>query len=59
VRRLYDLFYRHYWGSDQSGAQAPKLRVSIDELQLKSTSLKIQTMVTVDAGTDCAHGKVI
>jgi hypothetical protein len=33
--------------------------VSIDELQLKRPSLKIQIMITVDAGTDCADGKVI
>jgi hypothetical protein len=33
--------------------------VSIDELQLKKTFLKVQIMVTVDAGTDCAQGKVI
>jgi hypothetical protein len=54
--------YRH-WGSDpkleQSGCQVPKLKVSIGELQLETTSLKIQTMVTVDAGTGCLHGKVI
>jgi hypothetical protein len=31
--------------------------VSIDELQLKKTSLKIQTMVKVDAGNDCADVK--
>jgi hypothetical protein len=44
---------------EQNGSQAPKLKVSIDELQLESTSLNIQTMVTVDAGTDYAHGEVI
>jgi hypothetical protein len=33
--------------------------VFIDELQLESTSLKIQTMVTIGAGTDYAHGKAI
>jgi hypothetical protein len=47
---------------EQSGSQAPKLKVPIDELQLESTSIKKvknQTMVTVDAGIDCAHGKVI
>jgi hypothetical protein len=33
--------------------------VSIDELQLESTSLKIQSMITVNAGFDCALGKVI
>jgi hypothetical protein len=43
----------------KSESQALKLKVSIDELQLESTSLKSQTMVTVDASTDCAHGKVI
>jgi hypothetical protein len=55
-------FYR--WDTDliqnwsKSGSQAPKLKVSIDELQLASTSLKIQTMVTVDASTDSADGKL-
>jgi hypothetical protein len=44
---------------EQSGSQALKLKAPIDELQLESTSLKIQTMVTIDAVTDCAHGKVI
>jgi hypothetical protein len=44
---------------EQSGSQAPKLKVSIDELQLEMTSLKIQKMVTVDAGADCADDKVI
>jgi hypothetical protein len=43
----------------RSGCQAPKLKVSIDKLQLENTSLKIQTMVTVDAGTNYAHRKVI
>jgi hypothetical protein len=52
ARRLYHLFYRH-WGPD------PKLKLSIDELKLESTTLAIQTMVTIDAGTDCAHEKVI
>jgi hypothetical protein len=33
--------------------------MTIDELQLESTSLKIQTIVTVDVDTDCANGKVI
>jgi hypothetical protein len=33
--------------------------VSIDELQLESIFLKIETMVPVNAGTDCAYGKVI
>jgi hypothetical protein len=45
-------------------SHAPKLKVSIDALQLESTSLKKvkknkQTMVAVDAGTDSANGKVI
>jgi hypothetical protein len=56
------MIYRH-WGFDpkldQSRSQAPKLEVFIDELQLESTSLKVQTMITVDAGTDCSYGKVI
>jgi hypothetical protein len=43
---------------EQSGSQAPKLKVSI-ELQLESISLKIKTVVTVDAGTDWAHRKAI
>jgi hypothetical protein len=33
--------------------------VFIDELQLENTPSKIQTIVTVDASTDCADGKVI
>jgi hypothetical protein len=45
-------------------SHAPKLKVSSDELQLESTPLKKkvkknQTMVTVDAGTDCADGEMI
>jgi hypothetical protein len=31
----------------------------IDELKLESTHLKIQTIVTVEVNTDCAHGKAI
>jgi hypothetical protein len=48
---------------EQSWSRAPKLKVSIDELQLESTSfkkkVKNQKMVTVDAGTDSADGKMI
>jgi hypothetical protein len=44
---------------EQSRSQVPKLKVSIDELQLERTSLKIQTIVIVDACTACALGKVI
>jgi hypothetical protein len=33
--------------------------VLIDELQLESTSLKIQTIVTVDAVTDSGDGKMM
>jgi hypothetical protein len=62
ARCLYRLFSRD-WGSDPKLEQNPKLKVSIDGLQLDSTTLKIkdknQAMITVDAGTDCADGKVI
>jgi hypothetical protein len=48
---------------EQSECPAPKLTVTIDELQLQSTSfkkkVKHQTMVIVDVGTDCAHEKAI
>jgi hypothetical protein len=38
----------------RSWSHAPKLKVSIDELQ---HLIKIQMMVTVDVGIDCANGK--
>jgi hypothetical protein len=51
---------------EQRWSHAPKLKVSIDELQLESTfffkkkkTVENQEIVTVDAGTDSAHGKVI
>jgi hypothetical protein len=43
------------WSKWFSGSEIESV---IDELQLESTFLKIQRMITVDAGTDCALGKV-
>jgi hypothetical protein len=58
-RDVYTTYFIDIGDLIQTGSQASKLKMSINELQLESTSLKIQTMVAVDASTDSAHGKVI